>query len=232
MMTSTLCDASASRRRSGKSGAAHTRIGLGVRRTAISDLKPDPRNPRVHGERQLKQLAKSIEAFGFVQPVLIDGAHQVIAGHGRIEAAKLLGLRDVPTISIRHLSEAQVRALVLADNRIAEQASWDEKLLVEQLLVLSQVELDFDIEATGFDLNEIDLLLTGLRSVSEETQRPADKTSKSRESALVRRQADIWLADEYRVYCGNPLERTSLSFLMNGKPYRMRSDRQRLCLYL
>jgi ParB-like chromosome segregation protein Spo0J len=229
---STLCDASSSKRRSGKSANAHRRIGLRVSSTAISELKPDPRNPRVHGEHQVAQLARSIKAFGFVQPVLIDGTQQIVAGHGRIEAAKLLGLRDVPTICIRHLSETQLRALVIADNRLAEQASWDRKLLAEQLLVLSQVELDFDIEATGFDLEEIDLLIEGSASGSDETQRLAEKTSKSRASALVSRQADVWLADEHRVYCGNPLERTSLSLLMNGKPYRTRNDRQRLCPYL
>jgi hypothetical protein len=213
------------------SACAHRRVGLRIRRVTISDLKLDPSNPRVHSEHQIRRLARSIEAFGFVQPVLIDETRQVVAGHGRIEAAKLLGLRDVPTICIRHLSETQLRALVIADNRLAEQSSWDEKMLGERLQVLLQEELDFDLEAIGFDLKEIDLLIEG-SSASGEARRPARIASKSRTSVLVSRRGDVWLADEYRVYGGNPLERTSLSLLMNGNPYRIRSDRYRLCAYL
>jgi ParB-like chromosome segregation protein Spo0J len=94
-------------------------------------LKLDPGNPRLHSERQLEQLAKNIESFVFLWPVMIDGKRRVLAGHGRIAAAQRLGFQDVPTISVHHLSEFQRRAFMIADNRIAEQASWDEKLLAE-----------------------------------------------------------------------------------------------------
>jgi ParB-like chromosome segregation protein Spo0J len=96
----------------------------------------------VHSERQINQLAKSIKSFGFLWPVMIDGTRRVLAGHGRIEAAKRLGFQEVPTISIHHLSESQRRAFVIADNRLAEQASWDEKLLAEQFRELREVELE------------------------------------------------------------------------------------------
>jgi ParB-like chromosome segregation protein Spo0J len=188
-----------------------------VTRVAISDLKPDPNNPRVHSEHQLKQLAKSIKAFGFVQPVLIDGMRRVVAGHGRIEAAKLLGLHKVPTISILHLSEPQLRALVIADNRLAERASWNKKLLGEQLEFLSQVELDFDLEAIGFEVGEIDLLIEGLSPARAGVHEPADESPAPSVSVIVTRQGDLWLADSHRMYCGNALERSSFSSLMEGQ---------------
>jgi len=171
----------------------------------------------VHSERQLKQLAKSIRTFGFVQPVLIDGARRVLAGHGRIEAAKLLGLHEVPTISVRHLSEPQLRALVIADNRLAEQASWNEKLLGEQLKFLSQIELDFDLEATGFEVGEIDLLIEGLSPAPAGVHDPADEATVSAASVTVTRRGDLWLAGPHRMYCGNSLEQSSFSNLMEGR---------------
>src|SRR5216683_5410973 len=102
----------------------------------VSALKLDPRNPRVHGPKQIRQIARSIEAFGFNVPVLVDTNLKVIAGHGRILAAKELGWAEFPTIRIDHLNEAQVRAFAIADNRLSEIASCDDKLLAEQLKAL------------------------------------------------------------------------------------------------
>ena len=149
-------------------------------RIPIADLKCDPRNPRLHSERQINQLAKSINSFGFLWPVMIDGTRRVLAGHGRIEAAKRLGFQEVPTISIHHLSESQRRAFVIADNRLAEQASWDEKLLAEQFRELCEVELDFDLEATGFELGEIDVLIEDVSPKAKDSSDPADELPKPR----------------------------------------------------
>src|SRR5258708_1656699 len=110
----------------------------------ISDLKPREGNPRKHPKKQLRQIARSIEQFGFVNPVLVDGSDGIIAGHGRVEAAKAIGVTDVPVICVDHLTPSQIRAYVIADNRIAENAGWDRALLALELQ-----ELPFDL---NFDL--------------------------------------------------------------------------------
>src|SRR5215471_19100506 len=125
----------------------------------LAALKLYARNPRTHSAKQLRQIADSIRQFGFTNPVLIDGERGVIAGHGRIEAAKLLGIGRVPTIRLDQMTEAQKRAYVIADNKLAENAGWDRELLGLELQYLSELELDFDVTVTGFDLAEIDILI-------------------------------------------------------------------------
>jgi ParB-like chromosome segregation protein Spo0J len=129
----------------------------------IAGLKLDPMNPRIHSPRQVRQIARSIKAFGFNVPVLIDADSKVIAGHGRILACQVLGWTEVPTISLDHLSEAQARAFMIADNRLTENSVWDDRLLAEQFQALSVLDLDFSLEATGFDMGEIDLRMEGLQ---------------------------------------------------------------------
>src|ERR1700730_6124330 len=135
----------------------------------ISELQLDPKNPRLHSDRQVNQIAHSIEAFGFNVPVLINANDKVIAGHGRILACQLLGQTEVPTICLEHLSEAQARAFMIADNRLTENSVWDDRLLAEQLKELSVVTLEFSLEAAGFTMGEIDLRIEGLNSEAEET---------------------------------------------------------------
>jgi ParB-like chromosome segregation protein Spo0J len=125
----------------------------------IAELQTDSRNPRVHSEKQIRLVARSIGAFGFNVPFLIDRKLKLIAGHGRLAACTLLGIDKVPTICLDHLTETQIRAFMIADNRLAEQATWDPSLLAEQLKELCDVELNFDLEATGFEVAEIDVLL-------------------------------------------------------------------------
>jgi ParB-like chromosome segregation protein Spo0J len=137
---------------------------LSIDYVSIERLKPDPKNARQHTAKQIRQIAQSMESFGFNVPLLIDRDLNVIAGHGRLLACKRLGWSDVPTIRLEHLSEAQKRAFMLADNRLAEIASWDDRLLAEQLQALSSVELDFDIETIGFDMGEIDLRIESLNA--------------------------------------------------------------------
>src|SRR5271166_5863936 len=123
----------------------------------VDDLRLDPKNPRSHSPRQIRQIARSIEEFGFIVPVLVDEFDKVIAGHGRLSASRQLGLREVPTISLRHLSEAQARAFMIADNRLTEISEWDDALLATQLREVAALDLEFSLEVTGFDIGEIDL---------------------------------------------------------------------------
>jgi hypothetical protein len=130
-----------------------------------TSLKPDPRNPRVHSDKQVRQIAQSIESFGFNVPLLIDDQQKVIAGHGRLLAARKMGWDTVPAIKLSHLTESQRMAFLIADNRLTENSSWDERMLGEQLKILSELNLDFDLEAIGFEVPEIDLLIDGLNTV-------------------------------------------------------------------
>lgn len=119
---------------------------------AVASLKPYARNARMHSKKQVHQIARSIGEFGFTVPVLVDGQEGIIAGHGRVEAAKELGMETVPCIRIDHLTEEQKRAYILADNRIAENASWDPEILRVELEELSALDLTFDLDMTGFEL--------------------------------------------------------------------------------
>src|SRR5215210_3047092 len=137
-----------------------------VEHVEVGALRPYARNARTHSKRQLKQIATSIQRFGFTNPVLISDEHEIIAGHGRVEAAKLLGLSEVPTLKLSHLNEAQRRAYVLADNKLAQNAGWDRDVLAIELQAL--IDLEFDIELTGFSLAEVDFLIEDARDSSPE----------------------------------------------------------------
>ncbi len=122
----------------------------------VSALKPNPRNARIHSKKQIHQIAQSIIQFGFINPVLTDGNDNIKVGHGRFEAAKELGLDVIPTICIGHLSEAQIRAYAIADNKLALKAGWDLEILAVEFQELSALDLPFDLEITGFETAEID----------------------------------------------------------------------------
>ena len=179
---------------------------LAVTYVSIDQLKPDPRNARVHSKKQIRQIARSIESFGFNVPVLVGANLNVIAGHGRVLAAKHLGLTEVPTIGLDHLTGAQRRAFMIADNRLTEIAVWDDRLLAEQLKELASVDLDFDIEATGFDLGEIDFRIESLLApASEPTEPPIPVVS----GPAVSQAGDLWLLGEHRVLRGSALDAAS-----------------------
>ena len=126
---------------------------------AVADLQPYPCNARTHSKKQIRQIADSIERFGFTNPVLIDDGNMILAGHGRVEAAKRLGLREVPCLRLASMSEAEKRAYILADNKIALSAGWDEDLLASELeFILAEVE-EIDIGITGFSVSEIDMII-------------------------------------------------------------------------
>lgn len=134
----------------------------------ITALVANPKNPRTHSRQQIRKIAASIEQFGFVKPVLIDATNDVIAGHGRVTTVQNLGWETVPTLRIEHLSDADMRAYILVDNRLAEDAGWDEDILAIELQGL--IDLDVSIELTGFELAEVDRIIEGQwRAVSTET---------------------------------------------------------------
>jgi DNA modification methylase len=201
------------RKRTSSASAAEQRVAVCYRE--ISELTLDTRNPRLHSPKQIRQIARSIQAFGFVVPVLIDAKLRVVAGHGRVMACKLLGRSQVPTISLDHLSETQLRAFAIADNRLTENSEWNDRLLAEQLRELAVLDLDFDLEATGFEMAEIDLRIEGLTSESEDADR-ADALPQMPSGPAVSRLGDSWLLGEHRVYCGSALDEGAYAALMQG----------------
>jgi len=188
---------------------------LAVRYEPVTALRLDPQNPRLHSRKQLRQIANSIASFGFNVPVLVDAEQSVIAGHGRVLAAKELGWNEVPVIALEHLDAAQRRAFAIADNRLTENAAWDDRLLAEQLKELSLLNLNFDLEATGFDIGEIDLRIESLDQ-KPELPDPADQVPEVQQQA-VSQIGDLWQLGRHRVLCGNALERNSCAALMGGK---------------
>ena len=183
---------------------------------SISDLIPNPRNPRRHTDKQIRQLARSIEALRFNVPILVDSNLNVLSGHARILACKYLGLTEVPTICLDHLTPSQAKAFMITDNRLTENADWDDRLLGELLKELSLEDLDFSIEVTGFDMGEIDLRIQGLSEVSESEHDPADVLPTDQPGIRVSSPGDLWLLNDHRVYCGNSLEDVAYKNLMDG----------------
>ncbi|MBZ5501452.1 MAG: site-specific DNA-methyltransferase [Acidobacteriia bacterium] len=188
---------------------------LSVRYISIARLKLNPRNTRIHTDKQVAQLASSIGAFGFNVPILIDAKSNVIAGHGRVCAAKVLGIATVPTIRLEHLSEQQIRAFGIADNRLTENAAWDQQLLGEQLKILSEAEIDFSLETTGFEMGEIDLMIENLSLAPQGKEDPADAMPEA-SSAVVSELGDLWILGKHKVLCGNALSLADYEMLMDG----------------
>jgi DNA modification methylase len=180
----------------------------------ISELRQNPKNPRIHSAKQIRQIARSIQIFGFNVPILTDAKGNVIAGHGRLMACQQLGWTEVPTIALEHLTEAQAKAFMIADNRLTEISVWDDRLLAAQLKELSAVELDFELEAIGFDIAEIDLRIeeSGLQDGQEEDA--ADLIEAVPDGLPVSRPGDLFLLGNHRVYCGSAVVRDCYIALM------------------
>ncbi len=186
-------------------------MDLNVQQIALEQLVPYARNARTHSESQVAQIAGSIAEFGFVNPVLIGGDNIIIAGHGRVMAAKKLGLQTVPTIKLDHLTENQRRALVIADNKIAENAGWDEELLRLELQNLA--DEDFDLDLLGFDDVELDDLLT---SLDDDEAAALDENIPEVQETPVSRTGDIWIMGEHRLLCGDSTSEADMKKLMAG----------------
>jgi ParB-like chromosome segregation protein Spo0J len=165
-------------------------------------LKPRLKNPRTHTPRQIKQVAASIQEFGFINPVLIDGSDGIVAGHARVVAAMSMGMTDIPTVRVDHLSPTQIRAYVIADNRLAEKAGWDPALLALELQELS-VQPNFDVTVTGFEMAEIDLIVS---EASDKEPDDADVIPEiDRSFPAVSRLGDCWQIGDHFLLCGDAL---------------------------
>ena len=184
---------------------------LSITDRKISELRPYPRNARTHSRKQIKQIKASIEEFGFTNPILIDENDQIMAGHGRVEAAKLLGLAEIPTVQIGHLSAAQKKAYIITDNRLAELAGWDKEILTVELQSL-QAE-GFDVVITGFETAKLDILFDA--AADKKSDRDGDDNIPAAGPA-VSQAGDLWLLGSHRLFCGDAVEAISYDKLMNG----------------
>jgi DNA modification methylase len=191
---------------------------LSVTDRAVSALRPSPRNARTHSKKQITQIAASIRRFGFTCPVLVTGEGVILAGHGRVEAARVLGMMSVPTIRLDHLTPAERRAYALADNRLAELAGWDTELLALELQELSGLDLDFDIEVTGFEGAELDGLL---QARGEGELDPILDQAPEARGPAVTRPGDLWLLGPHRLLCADARDGASYAALMQGEQARM-----------
>lgn len=189
-------------------------IEIQIQYRALGDLVLDPRNPRQHSQSQVDQIADSIREFGFVMPIVVDHTCQVVIGHGRVLAARKLGMPRVPVVEIKHLSPAQLKALRIADNRLAQQAHWDERLLGESFLELKELELDFDLSITGFSLPEADLAIQKL------DQRAAVQVIEEANAITgvpVCRPGDVWKLGDHHVQCGDATSESAFETLLHGE---------------
>lgn len=184
---------------------------LRIDNLAISLLKPFSRNPRTHSKHQIRQIANSIKEFGFVNPILVDANDRIIAGHGRVEAAKTLGMGEVPTIRIENLTPDQIRAYVIADNRLAENAGWDHAILATELEYLLNLE-QFEVTTTGFEIPEIDLILQSA-STNPEDEESVELIA----GPAITQPGDEWWLRKHRVFCGNALQESSFARLMGNR---------------
>ena len=200
--------------------AAQAQLAPILELVPVANLKPSPKNPRTHSRQQLRQIARSIEKFGFTVPALIDEDNQILAGHGRLEAAKLAGLQSVPCVRVTHMSEAQKRAYVIADNQLAQKAGWDEDLLAEELEAVMGLDPGFDLTVTGFSIPEIDGLIANHKP--EKPGNPSDDLLP--DPAQVRRRCkpgDIYQLGPHRLICGDARDREVVAALMDGQLARM-----------
>lgn len=194
---------------------------LAVEMIGIDRLVPYARNSRTHSDEQVAQIAASIREFGFTNPVLIDGDGGIIAGHGRVLGARKLGLAEVPCIRLAHLTEAQRRAYVIADNKLAENAGWDDEMLALELRDLQG--MDFDLSLTGFEDDDIAALLAGL-DATPEGETDADAVPDP-QAEVVTQPGDVWVLGKHRLMCGDSTDAGTVALLMNGeKAQLMQTD--------
>jgi hypothetical protein len=175
---------------------SETRPQLSIKYYPLSDLIPDPRNARTHPKRQIEQIKASIAEFGFTNPILADPEGNIIAGHGRLQAARGMGLNEVPVITLTGLTDPQKRALRIADNKIALNAGWDTEILQLELRELDAIEVDIDLTLTGFSSGEIDVILSS-------SPDPEDEVIPAVPAKPRTKPGDIWILGEHRVGCGD-----------------------------
>jgi DNA modification methylase len=194
-----------------------------------ASLRPYPGNARTHTRKQIQQIVASIGRFGFTNPVLISADSEIIAGHGRVEAAKLMGLETVPTLELSHLNGAERRAYILADNKLAANAGWDQELLAIELQGL--MDLDFDVSLTGFSTAEIDLTLDFVSGADPERCDSPEDDVPAVATEAVCRPGELWTLGRHRLFCGDArdplayqrlLQGRSADLIMTDPPYNVR----------
>lgn len=185
---------------------------LAIEPLPLGQIVRNKDNARKHSPKQIEQLAQSIRKFTFLAPVIIDDGNLLLCGHARVEAAQLAGMATVPAIRVGHLSEYQKRAFMIADNRLAELASWDEVLLKKELQFLSGY--DFDFSAIGFDTPELDIILNGSTSAEGEEDRLPQASS---DRTPISKPGSLWLLGDHRLYCGDALQSSSYGALLGDE---------------
>lgn len=204
---------------------------LQIEQVSLHELRARDCNPRTHSKRQIRQIQQSIRKYGFVSPLLVDDDNRIIAGHGRATAAKSLNLKTVPVVRLSHLSEAEKKAYVIADNRLAEKAGWDPEILAIEFQGL--IELGFDVELTGFETAEIDLILEDFRDATSQSLVPDDEIPEPLSGPPVSRSGDLWVLGAHRLLCGDALSAAAYTKLLGGQsadmtftdpPYNVRID--------
>jgi DNA modification methylase len=205
-----------SQTKTAKRDSARGRTAAAIEPVDIDNLKPWRNNARVRSSKQIRQLAHGIEKLGFINPVLIDSDNRILAGHGRVAAAELLGLKSVPCLRVENMTLAQKRAYVIGDNKLALNASWDEQILAEELQDLIRTDAEFDIDITGFSIPEIDGLIEGLRT--EEPGDPDDdELPEIPQGPPVSFAGDIWVLGDHLVVCGSALDEATYIALLGDE---------------
>lgn len=178
----------------------------------IEELKPYKNNARTHSKKQIRRIARSIKEFGFTNPVLVDNESTILAGHGRVEAAKLAGLTEVPCVRIEHLTPAQKKAYIVADNRLAEISGWDKDMLRVELEELQAIDTDFDATITGFDTPDIDILLA-----PDMAHQPEKADFLEIEVSKRVKKGDLWQLGPHKLLCGDSRQSESYKCLLGDE---------------
>jgi len=189
-----------------------------IKKISVSDLIPYANNSRTHSDEQVLQIASSIKEFGFINPVIVDGENGIIAGHGRVMAAKKLGLMDVPCVDASHLSEAQKKAYIIADNKLALNAGWDDDILRIELDMLT--ELDFDLSLTGFSDEELQAICQ-VEEIAPEYEEDADGEVIEPPAEPKTKEGDVWILGKHRLMCGDSTSIDAVDKLMAGDKSNM-----------
>ena len=201
-----------------------TEIKLRIEQIPPDTLTPYEGNPRIHTEQQIEKLKASIQEYGIVLPVLIDSANVIIAGHAVVQACQQLGIEEIPCVRASHLTEAQTKAYILADNRLAEDSSWDTAMLKTEMLKLRD-DYGLELEHTGFERREI------LRLRMDVADEPKDEDATPEESpSVVSREGDLWILGDHRLICGSSTDPETVSRLLAGSWFKASSDGNRSAL--
>ncbi|HEY1657770.1 MAG TPA: DNA methyltransferase [Candidatus Sulfotelmatobacter sp.] len=201
-------------------------LAYGLRRLEIryfptDDLIVNKKNARIHSNKQIKQIARSIKELGFNFPIAINTHKEAIAGNGRLEAAKLLGLPSVPTVVLDHLTPAQQIAFAIIDNKLTENSKWNDSLLAKQIKFLSEVDLTIDLTTIGFEVGEIDFIIENANASNKRDEDATDSIPETPEATPVSKSGDLWVLDRHRILCGNCLDENSFLRLMRDRKATM-----------